>query len=91
MHVGGGGGGPLTDSGRGGKFLKCCSWLFFVCVGGQMWSSADTRPSTSLLMLGGGSESEGEGPAPGEKSQLIETTIISPQEEEVELLTHQEQ
>ena len=57
-----------------------------------MWSSTGTRQSTSLLMLGGGgSESEGEGPGPGGKSQLIETSIISPQEEEVELLTHQEQ
>lgn len=56
-----------------------------------MWSSAGTRQSASLLMLSGGSESEGEGPAPGGKSQLIENTIISPQEEEVELLTQQEQ
>ena len=59
-----------------------------------MWSSGstDTRQSASLLMLGGGSESEGEGPGPPEgKSQLMENTIISPQEEEVELLTRQEQ
>ena len=63
---------------------------FFVLVG-QMWSSAGARQSASLLMLGGGSESEGEGPVPGGKSQLMENAIISPQEEEVELLTHQEQ
>ncbi len=52
-----------------------------------MWS---TGQSSTLLMLGGGSESEGEGPAPGIKSQLIETSIIIPQEED-ELLTQPEQ
>lgn len=63
---------------------------------GQMWSSAgstQTGQSSSLLMLGGGSESEGEGVGgingrPVGKSSLIETSEVH---EEVELLAQQEQ
>ena len=59
---------------------------------GQMWSTADSGQSSALLMLGGGSESEGEGPGPGgAKSQLIETSIIGPQDDDVELLAQPEQ
>ena len=60
--------------------------LFVYAFTDQMWSSAEAgQPSSSLLMLGGGSESEGEG---GVKSQL-EVSILGSQEE-VELLTQQE-
>lgn len=87
---------PITNSsGRGcGRcaLIRVVKVCFFPLVG-QMWSSAGGRQPASLLMLGGGSESEGEGPpgVHGGKSQLIETSIISSQEEEVELLSHQEQ
>ena len=62
---------------------------------GQMWSSAGSAQASqgsSLLMLGGGSESEGEGVGgingrPGGKSSLIETSEV---QEEVELLSQQE-
>ena len=63
---------------------------------GQMWSSAgsaqEASQGSSLLMLGGGSESEGEGVGgingrSGGKSSLIETSEV---QEEVELLSQQE-
>jgi len=67
-------------------------YLFICLHAGQMWSTADAGQSSALLMLGGGSESEGEGPGPGgAKSQLIETSIISPQDEDVELLAQPQQ
>ena len=60
-----------------------------------MWSSAGSAQAnqgSSLLMLGGGSESEGEGVGgingrPDGKSSLIETSEV---QEEVELLSQQE-
>ena len=60
-----------------------------------MWSSAGSAQASqgsSLLMLGGGSESEGEGIGgmngrSGGKSSLIETSEV---QEEVELLSQQE-
>lgn len=72
------------------------SLLLVHSLTGEMWSSAGSAQggqSSSLLMLGGGSESEGEGVGgingrPGGKpSSLIETSEV---QEEVELLSQQE-
>lgn len=66
--------------------------LISICVG-QMWSSAGSAgrsQSSSLLLLGGGSESEGEG-TNEKSSQLMEAGIGSEVQEEVELMAQQEQ